>query len=749
MKPIYRYENASPLLSEISIPSVVMLMLFGAKMLNINYSDYFTDYLFVLEQDALPGAKKAKGSESLIYNGKPVTPIIPLKPEILRYVRADDLFKNISFKQNEDNSISVDLIVPLRNAEFKPKTYALGNISVISGNYPLIEIWPNFVSEKWKLYYVYTSLTRSSRVGRDLIIRPYILDNRESEKQTIGQDFEITKMRSFPDVMSCSFDKDEIGIIFIDKPLPLGLFPGHKWGIGIDFGNKDTCIYACIESKMPFSVKFEDRLLQVTNSLSSERSILVDHFIPPTTLDSLIPNTFHDFNVGSRFNIRPLLDGNISFFSSNTPEKAANLKWSDDPKTRMRIKPFLAQIYIQCSAEAVVGMTRSVEWKFSYPSHLTNLDQVAIKDLWNQITNEYSSLTGLNNLNSFEQRCKAIARFLSVSPQRASMAVGTVCVDIGENSSDISVWQTNKLIWYSSLNFGGKHIFLEFLAMNLDFLGMFGVDYNTINELKSIENDDDLYFRLSHVVAFGSDNWLKNLEPIKENDNFKKFQQFIAIECAGLFYYIGGLLKHLHESKRYNLQMPSIYLTGNGGRILHWLAADGKHHRIKPINNLFKKMIIEASGFKATLNPFNIEVSHKPKHETAEGLVCNGAILVCDENIVAKNIMLSGEAFFVGEREYHWDEAITIKQLRELRPKDNLECFEHFIKVFNDFAQSSPDLVLPIDTNWELIRENLSLALGKYKNSYDINNLPLFIIELKALLKAITDEWVSENNQEN
>ena len=72
--------------------------------------------------------------------------------------------------------------------------------------------------------------------------------------------------------------------------------------------------------------------------------------------------------------------------------------------------------------------------------------------------------------------------------------------------------------------------------------------------------------------------------------------------------------------------MPSVYIGGNGARILHWLA-NGNFGSHSENNKHLKQVILAASGFDRS-DLFNLEITEHHKHEAAFGLVNEGTILI-------------------------------------------------------------------------------------------------------------------------
>ena len=187
-------------------------------------------------------------------------------------------------------------------------------------------------------------------------------------------------------------------------------------------------------------------------------------------------------------------------------------------------------------------------------------------------------------------------------------ANGAVCIDIGGETSDISIWQDNTLYWQTSIRFAGRHIFLDLLKHKPSFLANVGVGAEDI-ELLSKAND--FYSQADTWI----DTWLnKSKQNLSEKFGIfggkikaTPFVPLIGLGISGLFYYVGLILNYLSRGTGFRKTMPNIYIGGNGSRILHWLA----NGEFKPDNyscGHLKDILLTASGFDPE-NLFDLEIT--------------------------------------------------------------------------------------------------------------------------------------------
>ena len=105
-------------------------------------------------------------------------------------------------------------------------------------NLPVLEIWPNFRTPDWKVYYTYFS----DPVLDTFYAEPY--GNHDDQQkilasQTSDVDVEkaITKTSHFPEIMVCKYKDEEAGVLLISVSDTLS-DDGKTWNIGIDFGDQ-------------------------------------------------------------------------------------------------------------------------------------------------------------------------------------------------------------------------------------------------------------------------------------------------------------------------------------------------------------------------------------------------------------------------------------------------------------------------------------------------------------------------------
>ena len=737
--------------------------------------DFFTDQLFVINQEKAfheHSTLVSKGSEDLNFNGIPVTPILPITEELLTYLDVKDLNDRISFDQQSDN-IVVSVCLTLsgingQNLDFVvSKEYDAANVSSISTG-PVLAIWPNFKTPGWKAYYTYFATG-----GQDAFYaKPFLTAGERSDPRTFSDlgdgEKEITKTECFPETMLCDYNGTKAGLLFISIPEETPGVDGTDWTVGVDFGTSSTTVYKYRKGDAyPQRVTFNDRLLHITDSLAFQPSTFYNDFLSPKREQTPFFSLFQE--LGNNGKDEPILDGHIYFLYDyralpDAKNIISDLKWSTSAITRERLEVFLKQLCLQVAAEAINNGANGIHWNFSYPLAFTQRDRGQFERIWKNVGSACESLTGLSQrvVTPAQSESVVTAKFFASGPQNeyavGGFASGAVCIDIGGETSDISIWQDNELYWQTSLRFAGRHIFLNLLRENPEFLKNFDVNSEDIKSLRkaSAGENDNFYAQADALVQVKGQEWLSKLATIGSEPAIQPFVQLISLGVAGLLYYVGLLLHYLSESNAdFKPEIPSIYIGGNGSNILHWMAEGSfNHDTIASLcRDRLKHVIRQASGFDSDNNR-GIEISRYPKEEAAYGLVAEGIDL---ELNATQFDVLVGEVFTEAGTNFGWAEILTAERLgnRLSVSKNNLEQIQNFIDSFN--AKLEADINRsPIDLNdtlsgetrgfgtiRDVIFENLENIFQKLSNKKpeEISVEPLFILALKALLEAKTRRW--------
>ena len=738
------------------IPLGMNVGIFTGMNFPIAPKEYFTEKLFVIpwadaflkENVLLP----AGGDTLKDVDGKSVTPILPIAKELLKKSSADEnkssadenkfstdeLRKRITFTTTPVG-IEVELKLPAHgggpdvaisrvyvNQEGGDASLFDKHEIVEIPNLPVLEIWPNFGTPNWKVYYTYFNKAQQDT----FYVQPF-------PTASSPEDMKITKTSDFPDMMICNYKNEDAGFLFIKTPDVISPDAAKTWNVGIDFGTSSTTVY---KKELPdgapsATVTLKDRLLQITDS-GALRSLVQDDFLSNQDEETPLFSLFQENSIGipPKDPIKPLEDGRIYFVPEDYKLKEnvfSNLKWSDHPVDRKRTQAYLGQICLQCAAEAAANSVSEINWRFSYPIAFSNADKANFEIICKTAANNISE-TGFQIANvSIETESIVTAKFFN---DEFGFGDGSVCIDIGGETSDISIWQNNTLCWQTSIRFAGRHIFLDLLKHKPSLLEDFLTD----------PKDTTFYSQADIWIDKRINNSEQSLQEIfalygGQIQN-TPFVPLIGLGISGLFYYVGLILNYLGEKTEFKKTMPNIYIGGNGARILHWL----ENGAFKPNSDScrhLKGILLTASGFDPE-SYFDLEITPNPKHEAAAGLVDDGAILQLNGE---QFDFLAGEVFTENGQDKAWTELLTAERLGNgLRSGDKLVEIETFIEKFNAELGKALGQSVYFDG---AMRHQLAGNLNFYLKNLALTDPgkrivePLFILVLKNLLKRETANW--------
>ena len=713
--------------------------------------EYFTEKLFVIPRaDAFKqNVLLPTGGDALKdVDGESVTPILPIAKELLSDFSVDELGQRITFKTTPVGiEVSLQLPSPDGGPDFSIfRVYVNqkdGDAPIFDKhkiveipNLPVLEIWPNFRTPGWKVYYTYFN----GKGQNTFYAAPFHTDGGP-------EDVKITKTSAFPEMMICKYKNEDAGFLFIKAPPETIPDAAKTWNVGIDFGTSSTTVY---RTELPDGgpsapVTLKDRLLQITDS-GDLRSLVQDDFLSNQDEETPLFSLFQENSIGipPKDGIKPLEDGRIYFVLDDYKLKKnviSNLKWSPEPIDRKRTQAYLEQICLQCAAEAAANSVSKINWRFSYPIAFSPANKANFKAICQAIINDIIIETGGQPTIpvSLESESIVIAKFFG--GELGGFADGAVCIDIGGETSDISIWQDNTLYWQTSIRFAGRHIFLDLLKHKPSFLANVGVGAEDI-ELLSEAND--FYSQADTWI----DTWL-NKSKQSLNQKFgifggkikaTPFVPLIGVGISGLFYYVGLILNYLSTEIGFRKTMPNIYIGGNGSRILHWLA-NGEFKPDSDSCGHLKDILLTASGFDPK-SLFDLEITPKPKHEAAAGLVDERTILKSTER---QFDFLAGEVFTENEENKAWKELLTAERLGNgLRSGDKLVKIETFIEKFNTgFGKVLGQPIYLDEALKQKLIGGLNDNLANLAQKADRERVvePLFILVLKNLLNRKTDDW--------
>lgn len=216
----------------------------GAEWRTID--ELFTDKLFVIAQEnAFPGSTEPNHRQQpLTYMGATVTPLLPVRKELITYLSPDELNQRI-FLEATPSGIKTHLRLTLSGGEYEAeKLYGTSDVVRID-SLPILEIWPNFLAQGWKAYFTCYSTDNVEATFEAEPYSPGSTNLQPKEAQRVGK-----KRRKFwhtddyPEAMLCQavvanaqtniMELQEAGMMLLRRPQSISP-QGKAFRAGIDF----------------------------------------------------------------------------------------------------------------------------------------------------------------------------------------------------------------------------------------------------------------------------------------------------------------------------------------------------------------------------------------------------------------------------------------------------------------------------------------------------------------------------------
>jgi hypothetical protein len=734
---------------------------------------FLPNLTFIDREAALPGTISPNTNQPLVFNGNKISPLLPLDNILLDYFTPEDLVKRLKFTQNgSGNTVRATLTLPLsgtnpqskRPQEYQVyKDYPLEEQHALVG-VPVLEVWPNFRLPSWQEYYAFY-------FDCELGDRTFNVEfTQAKEPHSFEEDngkYLITRLSEFPSHVRCVDNyKESLGLILIKQPPVLN--PTETWKVGVDFGTSFTNIYvnhrgATEQLKINPQDERDSLHLKVTESdVSTRINVLFEYFIPeyfiptdnPLPLASIL--TTRGQTRGNR--PRPICDGRIYIpkYGSSQHQKIENSYIHRNIlKSSNLSQLFLHNLALIISAISAKQQVKQIEWNISYPSAYSQQEIEKYTRSWQAIILDLEKNTGIKHLyskqNSFRSESMAFAQYFADRERLDLMQ--SACIYLSYDITDLSLWGNNKPIHQCSIQLTERHLLSELLQLRLELLEKWFDDRDNWSNL-----DPDILIDI--LLRKKSDLWLKEERHNYEEDpDFLGFVRLLVLGMAGLYYYVGTILKVMQQEGKYTAKkIPSVYIGGHGSHILNWLVPTGEFSSSSGINELFNRLLSKASDLEEVGDPTRL--SRLPKDEIACGLVLTKTNLSeidpksKDRPIAGENFTINGEEFLFSDRLskkniYGNINSFTIPELSNLR---------EFVDRFNEaIVDLGIDGIKPLDNYdeskkcldkaysdrlWDKVDRELRTVLSNMGGEATaIIDEPPFILGLKALLTVLSKEW--------
>lgn len=707
-----------------------------------------------------------------LINGIQVTPLLPLRERVRDLFSSAELARQCSLRVVDNGAgmgIEIMLLLPLEgNPKPYPitRTFPLLEENLIDEALPVITLWPYINDQAWK-YYVIFSEDRGAGLSVDGFTDYKLAKGREGQENV-----KYFISERFPDLIKINECGQYRGLIPVNPP-PLPSNNASSWRVGIDFGTSFTN-YFIDEGAGPSRKALETRVISLTKTQDNYRALKLDKFFIPETssIDGSLPPILTALNTFGWIYSR----GDVPDLFHQARVQWPNLKTLRGPNIHTGFKwldlqyqpPFLKELALLISCNAMASGATTLEWAISYPSAFSPNKSRLYLNLWEDLCHELVSLTGQQHTIIVEGgerglQTEAIAFASYFGNHLNCQMVHTACLDVGGGTTDISIWQDNSLLHQVSVPFAGRDIFTKLIQAKPSFIRFLFLSQKAISSSHDI---DETELRLSPnfnsyldlQIRLLKDKALKQKLRTLRSDNDRQLLEFfslIAIGFGGIYHYLGLILKALAKEGRLQKRvvMP-VYMGGNGARFLHWLDETGSFYKGSDSDKLLGNIQLKSSGFEQTGRPASTTLSDAFKDETACGLISKSSNLKGDFDprdepmFAGEKLVINGKVFEALDRVCLPHEMSTIESF----DLGGLQELKHFVENYDETINSLRiNTLLPIrkifssGTLWD----DIATEVGEIRSDpkrigkeiSDIEPEPGFIIALRALCKVLVQNW--------
>ena len=705
-------------------------------------------------------------------NGEDVTPLLPFRPQLRSLFSSRELEDRCELRvvqSSVSSELEVRLNLPLqgqRDGYWVSKSYPLKEQNLVAEVLPVITLWPYVSDEQWRLYYLFCEENPTGLT----------VDGFSDYDRKIGRDGQQTvkyfTTNHFPDLVRLSERGQDRGLIPVTPPAQNSEV-GNQWKVGIDFGTSFSNFFID-EGAGPQKRHLETRVVSLTLSEKEERQRLLNQYFVP---EEMLPNANNGGNpptataislrgwqevvgqVPELFHEARLRVPSPGEFGG--AELRTGFKWQQ----MQYQKPFLKELALLISANAAASGAKELEWSVSYPSAFSPNEVARYRRVWIELCEDLNELTGLEHSLSSKGsdgglQTEAVAFASYFGNFQSRQMVHTSCLDVGGGTTDISIWQENRLIHQVSVPFAGRDISSQLLQRKPSFLkALFppSLTADISDDEARARQDRNFTSRLDNIMRYGSDELLSGRLDMLVNQEspiqvpLQQFLSLLSVSFGGLYYYLGKVQKVLREEGKMTRNTPTpVYLGGNGGRLINWIDASSNFQKGGDPDRLMEMLQVKSSDCEAT--SASTTMSDAYKDETSCGLISSGVNLIGDFD-PRDDVMVCGSPLTINDMTFDSGSRVVLPHSMtkiERYELPDLEALRTFVEHYDlSIAELRIRSLLPIrqlcdlDTLWgEVETEVRSLCLAKVgQEASDLEPEPGFILGLRALTNTLGRLW--------
>ena len=408
-------------------------------------------------------------------------------------------------------------------------------------------------------------------------------------------------------------------------------------------------------------------------------------------------------------------------------------------------------------AEAAKDGATGVYWNFSYPTAFSAAQETTFNNTCEEAASYAEEDTGFDVGKTEHWLESQAGAYYFANLDGAQLGDGAICLDIGAGTTDISVisGMSPRIVYHTSLQFAGRYLFRAIYKSYNDFA------QKELPQLKDTNDEARRDALIDADMRLHSNEYLKNLKTKIGTGNVDRALQISQFAAAGIFYWLGMLLRDLKKRNIYEEDnVPTIYIGGNGARVFHWICGGKFDAKSKKHLSALGKMLVDESGLTGKCE---FVLSDTPKIEVACGMVEDtppDKDDFFDKDTIAMemfgkdgadqliaNSVFAGDAFFLGKKSednlHHKTEYISARDIKKGVSLANPEAME--LCLFADkFKACHPvwnernPLTMSDGQLSNVAKQVRGIFISQMKKSaLDIFVEPIFILELKKFMEML------------
>lgn len=537
--------------------------------------------------------------------------VLPFRKEVFNFFSSEDIKEKLKpVYKEEDGIVKFSFVLPIIDTDNKEKEervekiYRAKGAGLVEGkikevDVPTIEIFPNYLGDNWRRYYLFQSNAETFAINpvvygdNKTYSRVYDEISRES-KQKI-KITEITGNKPFPEGLQIKDTEtsEDIGLILFQVPPPENTGLSKEWKIGIDFGTSNTNVYkksSVSEMAERWSFKFDSYVRKISNSNNNtRRKLLQTYFVPSETIELPIPTTLRIFNLAHK---KSLLIDYFIFFTSEYQFADgivySDIKWDveGERKTEHFIESLLFLIFMDVANHKIA----KIKFACSYPKAFSETTITLFKSEWdralkNMLEGDNRVFTRFVNKKdegkaiieepTFETEGIAAGSYfgseetISNVEDRADKEIAAICLDIGGGTTDISIWYEDSIVFDASVLMAGRQIARLFQKNSRVIELLFTSEAAIALDEKKGE-PASFAARLNLILKNEELRIQEMLIKYATNKDIQWFRRMLAIEFAALAFYAGMLTMAIAKKLRDAGDDGLIERISSAGIKLHW-----------------------------------------------------------------------------------------------------------------------------------------------------------------------------------